>query len=64
MEYAFELWEGELNKQDKAALEGIQYKFAKAALGIPSEMNPSAVGVRMEQGWSLAFYPSNFDVKR
>ena len=50
MEYACELWEGELRTKDESELESVQYKFAKAALGIPAEMKPAAVGTRMELG--------------
>ena len=47
-EYACELWEGEISGEWERKLESVQYRFAKAALGLHG--TPSAVGVRRELG--------------
>ena len=49
-EYGCELWEGEIRLQDENQLERVQYKCGKAALGLPANMKPAAVGIRMELG--------------
>ena len=48
MEYACQLWEGELTEQDLDRMESVQYNFCKRTLGLKG--NPAAVGVRIELG--------------
>ena len=46
LEYACELWEGEISRSWEDKLESIQTKFCKAALRLDG--NPSALGMRTE----------------
>ena len=50
MEYACELWEGEISAKRVAALESVQNRFGRMSLGLKTR--PAAVAVRAELGLS------------
>ena len=50
LEYAAEIWEGQISDEWSKRLERVQYLFGKAVLGLHSQLKPSASGVLSELG--------------